>query len=135
MMRFIILGGLIIICSEGCLHSKYLRNIFEISPNGVDSYNDYNIGFEFKESFMKNRDNIFYKVPEDQAKNSDFFIFCVDTTEYYLVDNQKILKRFNFKTKEKNANIRIQTVRKISEFITFDVLELRDYINRIRGKK
>lgn len=128
------LGGLIIICSEGCLHSKYLREIFDISPNGVDSYNDYNIGFEFKESFMINRDNIFFKVPEVQALNSDFFVFCVDTTEYYLVDNREILKRFKFNTKEKNANIRISTVRNLSEFTTFDVLELRDYINRIEVK-
>lgn len=121
--------------SQGCEHSPYLRDLFNISNLGVDSYNDYNIGFEFKESFMVNRDNIFFKVPEDQAKNSDFFIFCVDTTEYYLVDNQEILKRFNFKTKEKNANIRINTVRKIAMFLTCDVFELRDYINKIEVKE
>ena len=117
--------------SNGCFHSKYLNNVFNISNRGVDYYNNHNIGFEFKESFMENRDNIFYKVPEHQAKVSDYFVFCVDTSEYYLVNAKVILYNFGFKTKQKNANIRINTIRKVAVFLTLDVLELKDYIDKI----
>lgn len=35
--------------SNGCFHSEYLNTLFDISNRGVDYYNDYNVGFEFKE--------------------------------------------------------------------------------------
>jgi len=118
--------------SNGCFHSKYLNQIFDISNRGIDHYNDHNIGFEFKESFMENRDNIFFKVPEVQAKNSDYFVFCVDTSEYYLVNAEVILNRFSFKTKLKNANIRIKTIRKCAIYMTVDVIELKEFIDKIK---
>lgn len=117
--------------SNGCFHSKYLNSVFDISNRGVDYYNNHNIGFEFKESFMEKRDNIFYKVPELQAKNSDYFVFCVDTSEYYLVNASLILNRFNFKTKKKNANIRIKTIRDCAIYMTIDVNDMKRYIDKI----
>lgn len=118
--------------SNGCEHSRYLNEIFSISKNGVDYYNPYNLGFEFKESFMSKKEDIFFKVPEKQADCSDFFVFCVHTTEYYLIQKDFILDRFNFETKEKNANIRINTIRKNAEFLTFDVFEMKDHIDNMR---
>ena len=120
--------------SNGCFHSKYLNKIFDISNRGVDYYNDYNIGFEFKESFMENSKNIFFKVPEHQAKISDYFVFCVDTTEYYLVPQKFILEHYDFKTKKKNANIRISTVKKMALYGTDDIFELKEIIDKIEVK-
>ena len=117
--------------SNGCFHSKYLNRVFDISNCGVDYYNNHNIGFEFKESFMENKENIFFKVPEHQAKVSDYFVFCVDTTEYYLVNAKMILYNFGFKNKMKNANIRINTIRRVAVYMTDDVMELKDYIDNI----
>ena len=118
--------------SNGCCHSKYLNEIFDISNRGIDYYNNHNIGFEFKESFMKNPKNIFFKVPEHQAKISDFFVFCVGASEYYLVHNELLLSHFSFKTKKKNANIRISTVRGLAECTTSDIFKLKEYIDNIR---
>lgn len=114
-------------------HSTYLNELFDISPNGVDYHNPFNVGFEFKESFMQNKDNIFFKVPQKQTENSDFFIFCVETITYYLVDTKKIIKRFKFDTKEKNANIRINTIKKLSNYFTGDVSRLKEFIDKIEG--
>ena len=121
--------------SNGCCHSKYLNKIFDISNRGVDSYNDHNIGFEFKESFMENRDNVFFKVPEHQAKNSDYFVFCVGTSEYYLVPQRSILRRYDFKTKKKNANIRINIVKEMALYGTSDIMELKEIIDKIEVKE
>lgn len=117
--------------SNGCYHSKYLNRVFDISNRGVDYYNDYNIGFEFKESFMVKNENIFFKVPEHQAKNSDYFVFCVDMTEYYLVPQRFILTNFNFKNKRKNANIRINTVRTMAIYRTSNVFDLKKHIDKV----
>lgn len=117
--------------SNGCFHSKYLNTLFNISNRGVDYYNDHNVGFEFKESFMTNPDNIFFKVPEHQAKISDYFVFCVNTIEYILVPKEYILEKFNFKTKRKNANIRITTVRDMAIYTTIDIFEMKERIDKI----
>ena len=113
-------------------HSIYLNDLFDISPNGVDYYNPYDLGFEFKESFIEKREKIFYKVPEHQTLVSDFFIFCLHTSEYYLVRKEDIEKRFDFKTKEHNANIRINTVKSLSIYNIDDVNKLKEYIDKIR---
>lgn len=117
--------------SNGCFHSKYLNEIFDISNRGVDYYNDHNVGFEFKESFMKKSKNIFFKVPEHQAKISDYFIFCVDTSRFYLVPSKFILMRYNFKTKMKNANIRISTINKLATRIFVNISNLKEYMDKI----
>jgi len=120
--------------SNGCFHSKYLNTIFDISNRGVDYYNNHNIGFEFKESFMTNPNNIFFKVPEHQAKISDYFVFCVGTSEYYLVPQRFILRRFCFKTKRKNANIRINAVKEMALYYTDNIIELKEIIDNIKTK-
>ncbi|QYW08132.1 hypothetical protein 15570_00035 [Lokiarchaeota virus WyrdV1] len=120
--------------SNGCRHSKNLNTLFDISNSGVDYYNDHNIGFEFKESFMENPKNIFFKVPRYQAKISDYFVFCVSAIEYILVPKEYILERFKFKTKRKNANIRITTIRDMAIYTTIDVNDLKEYIDKIEVK-
>lgn len=112
-------------------HSDYLREIFDISPNGVDYHNDFNIAFEFKESFMIKEENIFYKVPEFQVKVSDFFIFCLNTRHYFLVDKRDISEHYKFNTKKHNANIRINKIKLFSFFITDNVFALKDFIDKI----
>lgn len=119
--------------SNGCLHSKSLNDVFDISPVGVDFKNDFGVRFEFKESFMINEKNIFFKVPWYQVKNSDFFIFCVANFEYYLVDKIEILGRFSFKTKEKHACIRISTIRNIFLEAFIDVNDLKVFIENIEN--
>jgi len=120
--------------SNGCEHSEYLRSRFNISNLGVDYYNDNNIGFEFKESFMERIENIFFKVPEVQALNSDYFVFCVGTSEYYIVPQRDILENFDFKTKKKNANIRINTVKQLACFKTDDIDVLEIVIDELEEK-
>ena len=116
-------------------HSDYLREIFDINPNGVDYYNDFNISFEFKESFMVKEKNIFYKVPEYQVKNSDFFIFCLKNRCYFLVDKREILNRYKFNTREHNANIRLNIVKFLSTYNTVNVFVLKDFIDKIEEVK
>lgn len=117
--------------SAGCFHSGYLNDVFNISPVGIDYKNDNGVRFEFKESFMINEEKIFFKVPEHQVKNSDFFIFCVANYEYYLVDKIEILGRFTFKTKEKNAHVCINTVRQIFLEAFVDVNDLKVFVENI----
>jgi len=113
-------------------HSDYLNNLFNISPNGIDYHNDYNIGFEFKESFMKKEHKIFFKVPKKQVDLTDFFIFCLASHEYFLVDKRDILENFSFNTKEHNANIRINTIKRLSLYDTSDVFHLKGIIDKIK---
>lgn len=80
---------------------------------------------------MKNKKNIFFKVPKHQVEVSDYFVFCIDTSEYYLVPKESILNRFKFKTKEKNANIRITTIRNLAIHHSYNVNDIKIIIDKI----
>ena len=60
-------------------HSDFLNAFFDINIRGVDYYNPHNISFEFKESNMRNKHGIIFKIPLHQIKYSDFFNFFVNT--------------------------------------------------------
>ncbi len=113
-------------------HSNYLCETFDININGIDYHNSHNLGFEFKESFIKNEKNMFFKIPKKQAYTADYFIFCNHDKRYYLIPGRDIKKNFSFNTKEENGHIRINTVKLFSIFETNNINELKEYINKIK---
>ena len=113
-------------------HSDYLNNIFDIKPNGVDYYNQFNISFEFKESYMKKEKGIFYKIPKHQLIDSDYFIFSINNTMFYLVDKRDIQENFSCKNKSKLAHVRINTVKLLSIYSNENILLFKQYIDLIK---
>lgn len=115
-------------------HSDSLRSHFDIAFNGIDYHNPFNIGFEFKESYMQKETNIFFKIPQKQVKKADFFIFCNHDKRYYVIPTIDIKKQYSFKNKRNLAHMRINTVKLLSAFETNDINELKEVINNIKEK-
>jgi len=113
-------------------HSKFLNSFFSINNRGVDYYNPNNISFEFKESYMSDKKNIFFKIPEHQINESDFFIFCVNYEKFYLVSKLDIRENFDCKCKSKKAHIRINTVKLFSFYSNENILIFKNYIDKIK---
>ena len=112
-------------------HSDFLNAFFDINIRGVDYYNPYNISFEFKESYMRNKKGIFFKIPLHQIKDSDFFIFCVNTELFYLVDKRDVKENYDCKNPSKLANIRINSVKLLSIYSSANLLIFKNYIDKI----
>ncbi len=110
-------------------HSIYLKDFFSINPNGVDYHTPNNIAVEFKESFMKDRQNIWFKVPKSQCDVVDLIVFSIHNEKYYVLDKKDIQENFSFKTYNIRANIRINTVKLLSIFKTKDILELKQFLD------
>ena len=113
-------------------HSDYLNNLFDIKPNGVDYYNQFNIGFEFKESYMKKEKEIFYKIPKHQILDSDYFIFSINDSMFFLVDKRDIQENFDCNNKYELAYIRINTVKILSFYSNENILLFKQYIDLIQ---
>ena len=120
-------------------HSIELQKYFNISKIGVDYYNDFNISFEFKESFAKDLDNIWFKCNKKQLIQSNFFVFIIHLNyclnhEIHIIDSKFILDSYKFNTYKIRANLRINTIRNISCFETDNLESLKEYINKINYK-
>lgn len=120
-------------------HSIELQKYFLISNRSVDYYNDWNISFEFKESFIENIEKIWFKCSKRQLSNTDFFVFIIHSNyclnhEIHIIDSKFILDSYNFKTYKNRANLRINTIRNISIFETNNLESLKEYINEIDYK-
>ena len=113
-------------------HSYYLKDLFNINPNGIDYHTPNNVGVEFKESFMKDRKNMWFKVPKDQCETADLIVFSIHNEKYYVLDKIDIQERFSFETYKTRANIRINTVKLLSIFKTKDVMELKKYLDEFK---
>lgn len=113
-------------------HSIYLKDLFNVNPNGVDYHTPNNIAVEFKESFMKDRKNICFKVPKSQCDNADLIVFSIHNEKYYVLDKTEIQENFSFETYNTRANIRINTVKLLSIFKTKDVMELKQFLDRFK---
>ena len=111
-------------------HSEFLNSIFDIRPNGVDYFNLNNIGFEFKECYSDK--HLWFKIPKEQIEPSDFFVFCLKTSKFYLVDKRDIAENFDCKGKGERANIRINTVKLLSIYEHENILIFKNYIDEIK---
>ena len=109
-------------------HSKFLLKLFHLSQNGIDYYNQYNIGFEFKECFANIKTYYRYKLPKEQLEKSDIIVFCFNNKEFYLVKSYVFLKRYKFNNN--SCCIALSTVRKFAFFRTFDIVKLKDKIEK-----
>ena len=105
-------------------HSIFLNNHFTLSCLGVDYYNPYNVGFEFKETFGYK--NVFFKIPKEQLEQSDYLVLNFYNENFYIHNSKYFLKRFKFKNG--NCYLRPNTAKKNYIFKTDDILKLVDYI-------
>lgn len=113
-------------------HSLFLRRYFDISMNGIDYYNTHNVGFEFKETWSPFNINKFFRVPFWQVENADYFVFCENSSNFYIVESQEIHNRYNFENKTKKAHIRLNSVIEMTLFHTKKIEKLKELIEMIK---
>lgn len=113
-------------------HSLYLCNNFTIDINGIDYYNKYNVGFEFKETWATKQKDKFFKIPLHQAKIAKYFVFCENLSNFYIVESKEILNNYDFNTKTKKAFIRLNSVIKMAIFHTKKIETLKEIIEMIQ---
>lgn len=90
------------------------------------------MAFEFKESYIRSVNNIFFKIPQDQVKKADFFVLCDHNKQYFLIPSIDIKENFTFKNKRKLAHIRINTAKLLSIYSTDNLDELKEHIDKLR---
>lgn len=112
-------------------HSIHLKSVFNINPNGIDHHTPKNLAVEFKESFANKDGYLWFKVPKKQVDVADVFVFCVKEERCYVVDKEDILGNYSFKTKKKNANVRLGTVKSMALFETSNLFELDNFLNQL----
>jgi len=112
-------------------HSYFLRNLFNINPNGVDYHTPNNIAVEFKETFAKKNKSLWFKIPKKQVDQTDIFVFCYKNEHYYVVDKEEIAGAYSFKTYEERANIRLGKVKSMAIFQTNDIQELKIFLDQL----
>lgn len=78
----------------GCKHSDKLQRFFEIEARGVDFINHFGLRVEFKESWAKDKTQMFFSVPYEQLDNSDFIVFCVYDKEFYIHNSAHLLGKY-----------------------------------------
>ena len=113
-------------------HSKELRQYFNISNNGVDYYNPFNIGIEFKECFSNSKyPNI--KIGNNQFNESDLLVVCFKHKEFYIHDLSYLRQRYTSNNKYNLTVIRLNSLRKdyLAKFNNYD--DLKDYLNKIKN--
>ena len=111
-------------------HSDFLQEKFSMANRGIDTYNDYNISFEFKECFTYKKRNQRYKLPLKQVKKTDFFVFCLNNNEFHVIDS--LFLREIFKFPKGKSTIRIGKIREISIFETNNIDVLEKYIKNLK---
>ncbi len=114
-------------------HSAFLKEHFDINPNGVDWHNPYNLGIEFKETFAKDKNSLWFKVPKKQIANTDLFVFCVYNTKFFVVDANEIEELYSFETYGNRANIRLGKVETLAMREFHNILNLKKYLNNLES--
>lgn len=112
-------------------HSIHLNRRFKIGNRGVDHYNLNNVGFEFKESFAEDRENIFFRIPKKQLVESPFVVFSVHNEDFYIVRSSEFIMRYSFGTCWQRCCPRINVIKELSFYETNNLDNLEDFINRL----
>ncbi|GAG78067.1 unnamed protein product [marine sediment metagenome] len=112
-------------------HTHYLKDAFNINPNGVDYHTPNNVGVEFKETFAKDDKNLWFKIPKKQVDLSDVFVFCVKNENFYVVDKEDILGQYSFNTYQNRANMRLGKVKSMAIFETNDIQDLKIFLDQL----
>ena len=127
--------------SNGRRHSPYLQRYFDISPFGIDYHNDYNVAFEFKETFALKIRSQFFRIPHWQVDESDYLVFIIykwfplenKYSEYcYIVRAEEIEYRYSFNNKNKFAFIRVEIVKEMCFMEFSSVFKLREFIHKLK---
>jgi len=63
-------------------HSIFLNNYFNISKSGVDYYNQFNISFEFKETYGIRFER--FRISKKQLYESNYIVFSIQGKEFYI---------------------------------------------------
>lgn len=114
----------------GCRHSDKLQRFFDIEARGIDFINLYRIKFEFKESHAKNKSRLFFKLPYEQLRNSDYIVFCVNDAEFFIHASDYVVNKYSFDNRYKHCCLRYTTIRKNYLFKCDDLETLK---NKIEG--
>jgi len=109
-------------------HSIFLNNYFNISKSGVDYYNQFNISFEFKETYGIRFER--FRISKKQLYESNYIVFSIQGKEFYIHKPNYFLSKYTFKNNMCYPNSSI--IRKNYIFKTKDILELRDFIQNIK---
>ena len=109
-------------------HSDFLNYIFDIRKEGVDYYNPFNLGFEFKECYGK---HLWFKIPYYQLCEFDFIVFCIKREHFYIVDKRDLLEQYTLNAKTERINMRINTVKLLAFYECENALILKNYIDEI----
>lgn len=115
-------------------HSENLQRFFNIRPCGVDFINRNGILVEFKETFSEKTDlrDIIFKVEHFVFDESDFIVFCIGTSKYY-VHKTRILKQLvSRKAKCGLTSIRAERITKGYIYKTTDINKLRAFIRTLK---
>lgn len=118
-------------------HSDKLNEYFKISPIGIDYYNPFNIAIEFKESFSKKDDKMFFKIPEKQLSKTHLIVCCKRDEEFYIKESIKILnnEKYKFNTIYKRCCLRLTTIEREHLFKCVDYKELQIVLNTLKEMK
>ena len=119
----------------GCRHSKKLQEYFDIERRGIDYINDNGVRFEFKESHAKDITKMFFKVPRHQLANTDFIVFCIYHSEFFIHNSKHILKKYSFDNEKEHCCLRYTTIRKDYFKVFHHYVTLRLFVDNYRGVK
>lgn len=112
-------------------HSYYLNQLFDINRNGVDYHTPNNIAVEFKETFARKDNSLWFKIPKKQMDHTDIFVFCVKKEQYFIVDKEDIAGAYSFNTYKERANIRLGKVKSMALQEFTDVYELKNFLDQL----
>lgn len=113
----------------GCKHSDRVQEFFEIESRGVDYVNDFEIYFEFKETWAKKESQMFFRIPRNQLLSSDFIVFFIHDREFYVHKSVRFLRKYKFDNPSKHCCLRYTTIRKnyLAKFTSYR--DLKKYID------
>jgi len=112
-------------------HSLFLCQHFDININGIDYHNDFNVGFEFKETWSNIERNKKFRVPLNQVLKAKYFVFCEDFSNFYIVSSEEIQFRYTFRNENRRAIIRLSSVMEIALFHTKNIEVLKKMIKEM----
>lgn len=110
-------------------HSIFLNEHFDIANRWIDTYNDNNVSFEFKECFSNEVRKQRFELKKYQVELTDYFIFNLNHQEFHVIDSQFLLDTYEFP--KGRSRIRIGRLREISIFQTNDIEELKEYVKNL----
>lgn len=111
-------------------HTQFLGSYFPIGSRGVDWYNPNNLAIEFKESYMRNISDMWFRVPKEQVEKSDILVFCVYQRSFYCVMPDFIKKTYNVGV-DKTYKIRLNPIKIMSFFTCHDINILKEFLLNI----